>query len=273
MQKVFYFVAHMPDEPGALHKAAEIVTRYHGNVDRIHYDRRIDPYTVFFEIRCEAGVYERIKKELELLGYLQDSLAVPSFLKFNVNLPNRPGALFEFLHSTTSAGCNIAFLDFDDRGKHPERLTVSLTIEDSTLVQGLLEELKSKYPLEILEYDTTGKHLDDTVFYIRFAQELRQLIGDTEDQFLLRLLSDINHIVQELHTWGRIPSWSSTASCRPEDHQGHDREGVICRRSIPGYEGRSWPLLLPVALRGEHLRVGITGRGHARGHRLWHLPR
>jgi glyoxylase-like metal-dependent hydrolase (beta-lactamase superfamily II) len=205
MKKIFYFVAHMPDEPGALHKAAEIVTRYQGNVDRIHYDRRIDPYTVFFEIRCDDNAYERIKKELELLGYLQDSLAVPSFLKFNVYLPNRPGALFEFLHSTTSAGCNIAFLDFDDRGKFPERLTVSLTVEDSSLVQGLLEGLKSKYPMEILEYDTTGKHLDDTVFYIRFAQELRQLIGDTEDQFLLRLLSDINHIVQELHNLGEDP--------------------------------------------------------------------
>ena len=205
MQKVFYFVAHMPDEPGALHKAAEIVTRYQGNVDRIHYDRRIDPYTVFFEIRCDDDAYERIKNELELLGYLQDSLAVPSFLKFNVYLPNRPGALFDFLHHTTTAGCNIAFLDFDDRSKYPERLTVSLTIEDSSLVQGLLEELKSKYPMEILEYDTTGKHLDDTVFYIRFAQELRQLIGDTEDQFLLRLLSDINHIVQELHNLGEDP--------------------------------------------------------------------
>lgn len=205
MQKVFYFVAHMPDDPGALHKAAEIVTRYQGNVDRIHYDRRIDPYTVFFEIRCNDNAYERIKNELELLGYLQDSLAVPSFLKFNVHLPNRPGALFEFLHSTTSAGCNIAFLDFDDRSKFPERLTVSLTIEDSSLVQGLLEELKSKYPLEILEYDVTGKHLDDTVFYIRFAQELRELIGKTEDQFLLRLLSDINHIVQELHNLGQDP--------------------------------------------------------------------
>jgi glyoxylase-like metal-dependent hydrolase (beta-lactamase superfamily II)/ACT domain-containing protein len=205
MQKVFYFVAHMPDEPGALHKAAEIVTRYRGNVDRIHYDRRIDPYTVFFEIRCDDNAYERIKRELELLGFLQDSLAVPSFLKFNVYLPNRPGALFEFLNSTTSAGCNIAFLDFDDRGKYPERLTVSLTIEDSSQVQGLLEGLKSRYPMEILEYDTSGKHLDDTVFYIRFAQELRQLIGDTEDQFLLQLLSDINHIVQELHNLGEDP--------------------------------------------------------------------
>ncbi len=205
MQKVFYFVAHMPDEPGALHRAAEIVTRYHGNVDRIHYDRRIDPYTVFFEIRCDDDAYERIKKELELLGYLQDSLAVPSFLKFNVYLPNRPGALFEFLHSTTSAECNIAFLDFDEVSKFPDRVTISLTIGDSSRVQGLLDGLKSKYPLEILEYDTTGKHLDDTVFYIRFAQEIRELIGDTEDQFLLRLLSDINHIVQELHNLGEDP--------------------------------------------------------------------
>jgi len=71
MKKIFYFVAHMPDEPGALHRAAEIVTRYQGNVDRIHYDRRIDPYTVFFEIRCDDDAYEQIKKELVSFAILR----------------------------------------------------------------------------------------------------------------------------------------------------------------------------------------------------------
>lgn len=43
----FSFITQMPDEPGALHRAAEIVTRYGGNFNWIHYDRWIDLSTVF----------------------------------------------------------------------------------------------------------------------------------------------------------------------------------------------------------------------------------
>lgn len=204
----YYFVAKMPDEPGALHRAAEIVKRHGGNIDRIQYDKRIDPYTVFFEARCSDAEYLAMRTELEAIGYLQDQIITPSFLKFQVVLPNRSGALFDFLNFTSASRCNIAFLDFDDRGKHPERLTVSLTVEKGEQVDRLLEDLKSRYPLEILEYDTTGQHLDETVFYLRFAQDLRQLLGQAEDAFLLRLLSDVNHVVQELMNLGVDPKTS-----------------------------------------------------------------
>ena len=46
----FSLIARMPDEPGALHRAAEIIARHQGNINRIQYDHRIDPATVFFEL-------------------------------------------------------------------------------------------------------------------------------------------------------------------------------------------------------------------------------
>jgi glyoxylase-like metal-dependent hydrolase (beta-lactamase superfamily II) len=201
----FTFVARMPDRPGAMHQAAEIVKRHEGNIDRIHFDRRIDPRTVFFEVTCSDEAYAQINAELAGIGYLQSSLAPLNFLRFHAWVPNRPGSLLEFLDYTTKAGANIAFMDFDDKGhafqddeRSQERLTVSLTLEDNAAVEQLLESLKPRYRLEILEYDTTGKRLDDTVFYIRFAQEIRAIIGGAQDDFLLRLLNDINRIVQEL---------------------------------------------------------------------------
>ncbi len=195
----FYFVARMPDQPGALHKAAEIIRQYQGNINRIHYDRRIDPHTVFFEVTLDSERdYQKIREGLQKIGYLQESLEPLGFLKFNIYLPNRPGALFEFLNYVTDAKANIAFLDFDDQGRHPDRLTVSLTVERSAIIDKLLNRLKSRYRIEILEYDTRGDYLDNTVFYLKFAQRLREIIGEAEDEFLLRLLHDINHIVQEL---------------------------------------------------------------------------
>jgi glyoxylase-like metal-dependent hydrolase (beta-lactamase superfamily II)/uncharacterized protein with ACT and thioredoxin-like domain len=194
----FSFIACMPDRPGALHRAAEIITRYEGNINRIQYDRRIDMHTVFFEVTAVPQAYEKIREELEKIGYLQTSLQPVAFLKFHVYLPNCPGALFDLLNSITSSEANITSLDFDDRGQHPERLVVSLNIENPKMIDALLNQLKSGYRIEIIEYDTTGEKLDDTVFYLRLAQKLRSFIGSAEDAFLMRFLHDINHIAQEL---------------------------------------------------------------------------
>ena len=201
----FSFIACMPDRPGALHRAAEIITRYEGNINRIQYDRRIDRNTVFFEVTAVSQDYEKIRSELEKIGYLQTFLQPVAFLKFHVYLPNRPGALFDFLNYITSSAANITFLDFDERGQHPERLVVGLNIENTELIDALLNQLKSSYRLEILEYDTTGEKLDNTVFYLRLAQKLRTFIGNAEDAFLMRFLHDINHIAQELSNLQKDP--------------------------------------------------------------------
>ncbi|AKB20856.1 MBL fold metallo-hydrolase [Methanosarcina sp. WH1] len=201
----FSFIACMPDKPGALHSAAEIITRHEGNINRIQYDRRIDRNTVFFEVAAASQAYQKILEELEKIGYLQTSLQPVAFLKFNVYLPNCPGALFDLLNYITSSGANITFLDFDDRGQHPERLVVSLNIENAGLIDALLNQLKSKYRLEIVEYDTTGEKLDDTVFYLRLAQKLRNYLGNAEDAFLMKFLHDINHIAQELSNLRKDP--------------------------------------------------------------------
>lgn len=195
----------MPDEPGSLRKAAAIIKKYDGNINRVQYDRKIDAGTVFFEVTASDESYEKISCELSAIGYLQTSLARLSFLKFHVYLPHKSGVLCNFLDLTTKAGANIASIDFDDSGRHPDRLTVSMNLEESQAIDHLLEQLKSKYRIEILEYDKTGKHLDDTVFYVRFAQEIREILGESEDAFLLSFLADTNHIAQDLTERGNDP--------------------------------------------------------------------
>jgi hypothetical protein len=92
---------HQADEPGSLEKVARVITECNGNINRIHYDRRIDPVTVFFEVTAEEERASRIAQELQAMGFLQSSLPAPGFLKFAVYLPHRPGSLHEFLDNTT----------------------------------------------------------------------------------------------------------------------------------------------------------------------------
>ena len=195
----------MPNKPGALQTAAEVVMHEKGNINRIQFDQRIDSQTVFFEVSCPEESYHRIEEGLAGLGYLQDTLHPLNILKFSISLPNEPGALYAFLDHTTSSSANISSIDFDDRGRHPDRVTITLNLEKSEAAERLLDTLKSRYCIEILEYDTSGEKLDDTVFYIRFAQQIREIIGRSGDPFILSLLGDINHAVQELMNLGEDP--------------------------------------------------------------------
>lgn len=201
----YSFVAYIPNRPEALNIAAGIITDLKGNINRIHYDRQIDSQTAFFEVTCTEDAYEKINERLSSTGYLRNSLKSLPFLRFSVNLPNRSGALLEFLDIVSDAGAYIGSIDFDDTGSFPESVLVSMNIEEEHRAEELLDALKNHYKIEIIDYDTTGTKLDKTVFYVRFAHQLRRFLQNDDEKALMDFLKDINHTVQELTKLGHNP--------------------------------------------------------------------
>ena len=207
MEEKYSFIARMPDEPGSLIKAADLIRQQNGNINRISFDRRIDKNTVFFEVTATKERYGAIREGLGRLGYLQSSIPPVNILLFHIYLPmpHQPGALYDVLNTCAEAGADVAGIDFDDTGQHPDRLTIRLNVIDSPKVDDVINAIKSRYRLEILEYDILGEALDETIFYICFAQKIRPFIGEMNDDFLLPFLGDINHVVQELANRGEDP--------------------------------------------------------------------
>ncbi|RQD83069.1 MAG: MBL fold metallo-hydrolase [Methanocalculus sp. MSAO_Arc2] len=207
MERKYSFIARMPDEPGSLLKAADIIRRHDGNINRIQFDRRIDKNTVFFEMTATEEKYHQIRDGLHAIGYLQSQIPPINILLFHIYLPtpHRPGALYEVLSACAQAGADVAEIDFDDTGQHPDRLTIRLNVVDSPRIEEVINAIKSRYRLEILEYDPLGEALDETIFYITFAQKIRPFLGEANDDFLLSFLGDINHVVQELTNRGEDP--------------------------------------------------------------------
>jgi uncharacterized protein with ACT and thioredoxin-like domain len=77
----YHLIARMPNEPGALERAAEIIKQQGGNINRIHYDQRIDPHTVFFKVTASAEKNQQLHQELQQIEYLQTSVPQVSFLR------------------------------------------------------------------------------------------------------------------------------------------------------------------------------------------------
>ncbi len=201
----YAFVTTIPTQTGGLQRGVAIITDHNGNINRIHFDRAIDPHTAFFEVTATPENYERIRQGLTDIGYLQTSLETFASLKIHIYLPHESGALNNFLTITTRAGAQITSITFDDVGIHPDRVTINMSVRESGPAEELLDALKSHYPIEVLEFDNTGETLDDTVFYLRFAQKMRKLIDTKDDDFLLQFLGDINHTAQDLTARGEDP--------------------------------------------------------------------
>jgi len=134
----FSFIARVPDEPGALHRVAVVITEFGLNITRAQYDQRIDRETVFFEVTGEPARYRQVLDHLDRAGLLQTSLPRIRILKLYVYLPHQAGALAAFLDLVRQGGANIFFIDFDERGRHPERVTISLNLDQNGVVDDLL---------------------------------------------------------------------------------------------------------------------------------------
>lgn len=202
----YSFVAHIPDTRLSLQTASRIIFENNGNINRIHYDRQIDPHTAFIEVTCTSEDYKEIKEKMISGGFLRTYIQSLPFLKFRVRIPHISGSLLEFLNITSGSKAGITSIDFDDTGSMPDMVTVSLILNETRRAEELMNILREKYPIEILEYDITGKSLDKTIFYVRFAQQIRKYLEDYKDEeLLMNFLKDINHTVQELARLGNNP--------------------------------------------------------------------
>ncbi|MFA7166656.1 MAG: MBL fold metallo-hydrolase [Desulfoplanes sp.] len=228
LMTTFSIITQMPDEPGAFLKAAQIMRRYGANMSRISYDRAMDAHTFFMDITCEEGRAGIIKKELEAIGYLEKDLPRISILAIAAYVPDRSGELFDFLHILDQWKANITSIDFDNSGRHRDKVSMRLNIAGQADTDELLKTLQLKYRLDILEYDATGDGLDDTVFYIRFAQRLRRITGIDAEDLLSSLLAGTNHIAQELTALKRDTRQVFDVVLKMAERIGETKEHFFC---------------------------------------------
>ena len=224
----FSVITQMPDEPGAFLKAAQIMRRHGANMSRINYDRGIDAHTFFMDITCAEDRAGYIKKELEDIGYLAKDLPRISILALDAYVPDRSGELFDLLALLDQWKANITSIDFDNSGTNREKVSMRLNIAGHTDTDELLKALQLKYRLDILEYDATGAGLDDTVFYIRFAQRLRRITGIDAEDLLSSLLAETNHIAQELTALNRDTRQVFDVVLKMAERIGETKEHFFC---------------------------------------------
>ena len=198
------YVTNLPNRSGAFLEVCRAVSAQGGNIVRVSYNKALDLHTLFLDVDAADHAQGAILGKLAEMGVLAEGIPEIQVLVVEIRIPDRPGALMPVLELLARFDVNISYMN-SSSGEEPfQRFTMGLLMEKPSLIQSLLEEISRLYPLDIPDYSDSGSNLDNTVFYIRLASEMRQLLSLSEGK-TMEFLSEANRILQMHQKKGESP--------------------------------------------------------------------
>lgn len=172
----------MPDKSGAFLKASRIIARYSANITRVSYNKAVDMHTLFIEVEADPAILAQISRKLSDIGYLKNSNQRTKVLLVEFKLPDKPGAVFPVLEILGKYKINISYISSQENGTEYQFFKMGLLVDDPDAIKKILDEISATCDLRFLEYDYGEKILDNKVFYIEFAGEIRELLSLSQEE-------------------------------------------------------------------------------------------
>ena len=176
------YITKMPDKAGAFLKASQIISNFGGNIVRVNYNKAIDLHTLFIEVSASKEAHTKIQTELEKNNYLFDSSENQKILMIVLKLTDKPGSVTPVLEILKKHNVNISYMSSQENGTQFQYFKMGLLIENTQEMTYIIEEISKICEISILDYKVTDRLLDGTVFYVSFANEMRNILNLNQEQ-------------------------------------------------------------------------------------------
>ena len=195
------FVTNMPDKAGAFLRASKIIAQYNGNIVRVSYNKAVDPHMLFLDVQASESVLQKIQNDLTDIGYIKDNITEVRVIEVLVKIPDKPGAVLPVLEILNRYAINISYMNSCAGSGPYQDFKFGLLIEKPAIIKTLLDEINQIYQIDIIECDSSEENLDNTVFYIRLANEMQNLLGINTKKTMW-FISEANRMLQVLQSDG-----------------------------------------------------------------------
>ncbi|MCH3943798.1 MAG: MBL fold metallo-hydrolase [Atopobiaceae bacterium] len=191
------FTTIMPDQVGAFLAASRIFASLGLNITRVSYNKAVDTHTLFIEAEGDEGALDDAAGRLQAIGYLPDDRAAGDVILIEFRLRDRPGVVGPVLELIDSFSFNISYISSQENGTDYQHFRMGLFVEDGASVARFLERAARLCDVSVVDYDPTGIALDNTVFYMSFANRIAERFGLGEEE-KRRLVIDSNLVMETL---------------------------------------------------------------------------
>ncbi len=190
------FITKIPDKPGSFLKPAKIISSLGLNITRVSYNNSIDTNVLFVEVEGEE---KNINEAYEILKHdnflFKENNANVILMEFK--LLDKPNSLVPLLELISEFNFNISYISSQENNTDYQYFKMALYIEKPNDVDLFLKKATKYCNIRIIDYDKTEKSLDNTVFYISFANELANKL-DLDKDNINGLIENSNLVMQLL---------------------------------------------------------------------------
>ena len=198
------YVTSMPNHIGAFLKASRCFSSLGINITRVSYNKAVDSHTLFIDAE---GTDEQLKKadvELEKIGYLQNGGNKTSVVLIEFCLKDEPGSVTNILTLINDFNFNISYISSQENGTDYQLFKMGLYVEDHEKITKFLKEAEKLCKVRIIDYNSSEKIYDNSIFYNTYVLGLSQTMGLSED-IRKNLLVHVNLAMQTLDEQGLSP--------------------------------------------------------------------
>ena len=176
------YITKTPDQAGAFLISTRAIAENGGNIVRVNYNKAVDANALFMEVDATEEQHARIAARLEEIKYLTDDPGMRQIILIELKLPDRPGTLLPTLEVIKDHDVNISYINSQENGTPYQNFKMGLVVEDSTEIKDLIDDISKICEVRVLDYDGSDHLLDSTVFYVTFANEMRELLDLSQNE-------------------------------------------------------------------------------------------
>lgn len=198
------YVTSMPNHIGAFLKASKCFSALGINITRVSYNKAVDSHTLFIDAE---GTEEQLNKadiELEKIGYLQNNTIKTSVVLIEFCLKDKPGSVTDILTLINDFNFNISYISSQENGTDYQYFKMGLYVEDIDKISEFLAEAEKLCKVRVINYNSSEKVYDNSIFYNTYVLGLSKTMGLSED-VRNELLVHVNLAMQTLDEQGLSP--------------------------------------------------------------------
>ncbi|MBP3410296.1 MAG: MBL fold metallo-hydrolase [Clostridia bacterium] len=191
------FITKMPDHAGAFKEASRIISAAGANIARVSYNKAVDMHTLFLDVSGTKKQLDEISQGLTELGYIQNIDNPAQVLLLEFLLKDVPGTVLPVLELIDSYHFNISYISSHENDTGFQNFKMGLFVEDPAATRDFLEKASALCEIRIIDYDESERVLDNTVFYMSFANRMTQKL-QLPRRKANELMTQSNRIMQML---------------------------------------------------------------------------
>ena len=197
------FITRIPDKPGSFLKPVRIISNLGLNITRVSYNNAIDTNILFIEVEGSENTindaYEVLKHDNFLFREDKSNVILMEF-----KLLDKPNSLLPILEIISEFHFNISYISSQENNTDYQYFKMALFIDNPNKIDEFLKRITKHCNVRIITYDKTEKSLDNTVFYISFANELANKL-DLDKDNISSLIENSNLVMQLLDEKNESP--------------------------------------------------------------------